>query len=61
MAAIIEELQRRGFAGDQYEIDILTRGSALRIYGDRMLKMRNGRLEETASDPACELWPGWNG
>jgi hypothetical protein len=49
------ELQRRGFAGDQYEIDILIRGSALRIYGDRVLKMRNGRLEELASDPACEL------
>ncbi len=55
------ELQRRGFAGDQYEIDILTRGSALRIFGDRVLKMRNGRLEELASDRACELWPGWNG
>lgn len=55
------ELQRRGFAGDQFEMDILARGSALRIYGDRVLKMRNGRLEEMGGNPACELWPGWNG
>lgn len=55
------ELQRRGFAGDQFEMDILARGSALRIYGDRVLKMRNGRLEEMGGNPSCELWPGWNG
>ncbi|CVF68435.1 TPA: replication endonuclease [Serratia liquefaciens] len=55
------ELQRRGFVGDQFEMDILARGSALRIYGDRVLKMHNGRLEEMGSNPACELWPGWNG
>ena len=55
------ELQWRGFAGDEYEILILKRGSALRIYGDRSLKLINGRLEEIGADPSCELWPGWNG
>ena len=54
------ELQRRGFTGDQFEIEILTRGSALVISRDRSLKIRNGRLEETGSNPACERWPGWN-
>lgn len=55
------ELQRRGFAGDEYEISILKRGSSLVIYGERRLKLRNGRLEEVGHNPACELWPGWNG
>lgn len=55
------ELQRRGFAGDEYEISILKRGSSLVIHGDRRLKLLNGRLEEVGHNLACELWPGWNG
>ncbi|ENA3449187.1 hypothetical protein ABGN35_004677, partial [Yersinia enterocolitica] len=55
-----EELRLRGFSGDAEEIAILERGSSLKIYGDRSVRLNNGRLEEMSSLPEHQRWPGWN-
>ncbi|WP_410741702.1 replication endonuclease, partial [Citrobacter freundii] len=52
------ELRSRGFDGSDDEIAILIRGSGLR-FGQVALIYRNGRLQETRSEPMHELWPGW--
>ncbi|MGV3822661.1 replication endonuclease, partial [Citrobacter portucalensis] len=52
------ELRSRGFEGSDDEIAILMRGSGLR-FGQVALIYRNGRLQETRSEPMHELWPGW--
>lgn len=52
------ELNQRGFAGSDEEVDILLRGSGL-IFGATALIYRHGRLQEKRSKPEEELWPGW--
>ena len=52
------ELRSRGFDGSDDEIAILMRGSGLR-FGQMALIYRNGRLQETRSEPMHEVWPGW--
>ncbi|WEY53000.1 replication endonuclease [Enterobacter roggenkampii] len=52
------ELNQRGFAGSDEEVDILLRGSGL-IFGAAALIYRHGRLQEKRSKPEEELWPGW--
>lgn len=52
------ELNQRGFAGSDEEVDILLRGSGL-IFGATALIYRRGRLQEKRSKPEEELWPGW--
>ncbi|QFH51529.1 replication endonuclease [Leclercia adecarboxylata] len=52
------ELNQRGFAGSDDEVDILLRGSGL-IFGATALIYRHGRLQEKRSKPEEELWPGW--
>lgn len=52
------ELNQRGFAGSDEEVDILLRGSGL-IFGATALIYRRGRLQERRSKPEEELWPGW--
>ncbi len=52
------ELNQRGFAGSDGEVDILLRGSGL-IFGATALIYRHGRLQEKRSKPEEELWPGW--
>lgn len=55
-----QELRSRGFIGDEEEIAILERGSSLKFYGDRSVRLNNGRLEEVAPRPEHQRWPGWN-
>lgn len=52
------ELNQRGFAGSDEEVDILLRGSGL-IFGATALIYRHGRLQEKRSKPEQEMWPGW--
>ncbi|AUU82755.1 replication endonuclease [Leclercia sp. LSNIH1] len=52
------ELNQRGFAGSDEEVDILLRGSGL-IFGATALIYRHGRLQEKRRKPEEELWPGW--
>lgn len=52
------ELNQRGFAGSDEEVDILLRGSGL-IFGATALIYRHGRLREKRSKPEEEMWPGW--
>ena len=52
------ELNQRGFAGSDEEVDILLRGSGL-IFGATALIYRHGRLQEKRSKPEEEMWPGW--
>ncbi|MFL4411286.1 replication endonuclease [Citrobacter portucalensis] len=52
------ELNQRGFAGSDEEVDILLRGSGI-IFGATALIYRHGRLQEKRSKPEEELWPGW--
>lgn len=52
------ELNQRGFAGSDEEVEILLRGSGL-IFGATALIYRHGRLQEKRSKPEEELWPGW--
>ncbi|EPK7361270.1 replication endonuclease [Kluyvera ascorbata] len=52
------ELNQRGFAGSDEEVDILLRGSGL-IFGATALIYRHGRLQQKQSKPEEELWPGW--
>lgn len=52
------ELNQRGFAGSDEEVDILLRGSGL-IFGATALIYRLGRLREKRSKPEQEMWPGW--
>ncbi|CNI14202.1 replication gene A [Yersinia frederiksenii] len=55
-----QELRSRGFIGDEEEIAILERGSSLKIYADRSIRLKNGRLEEVTPRPEHQRWPGWN-
>ncbi|POU76507.1 replication endonuclease [Leclercia sp. LSNIH6] len=52
------ELNQRGFAGSDEEVDILLRGSGL-IFGATALIYRHERLQEKRSKPEQEMWPGW--
>jgi hypothetical protein len=52
------ELNQRGFAGTDEEIDILKRGGGLK-FGNSALIFREGRLQEKRSKPEDEQWPGW--
>ncbi|OJB82965.1 replication protein A [Yersinia ruckeri] len=55
-----EELRSRGFKGDEFELTTLERGSSLKIYGDRSIRLEKGRLVEVTPQPANQRWPGWN-
>ncbi|WP_145538994.1 replication endonuclease [Yersinia kristensenii] len=57
---LTQELRSRGLIGDEHEIAILERGSSLKVYGDRSVRLNNGRLEEVAPRPEHQRWPGWN-
>ncbi|KZQ99242.1 replication protein A [Enterobacter hormaechei subsp. steigerwaltii] len=52
------ELNQRGFAGTDDEIDILRRGGGLK-FGRSALICRDGRLQEKRNNPEDEQWPGW--
>lgn len=52
------ELNQRGFAGSDYELDILQRGGGLE-FGNSPLVFRGGRLQESRFKPQDEQWPGW--
>ncbi|MCP1116343.1 replication endonuclease, partial [Enterobacter bugandensis] len=52
------ELNQRGFAGTDDEIDILMRGGGLK-FGRSALIFRDGKLKENRSRPEDEQWPGW--
>ncbi|MCE1910314.1 replication endonuclease, partial [Enterobacter hormaechei] len=52
------ELNQRGFAGTDEEIDILKRGGGLK-FGRSALIYRKGRLQEKRNNPENEQWPGW--
>ncbi|EPU1406436.1 replication endonuclease [Klebsiella pneumoniae] len=52
------ELNQRGFAGTDDEIDILRRGGGLK-FGRSALIYREGRLQEKRNNPEDEQWPGW--
>jgi hypothetical protein len=52
------ELNQRGFAGTDEEIDILKRGGGLK-FGRSALIYREGRLQEKRNNPEDEQWPGW--
>lgn len=52
------ELNQRGFAGSDYELDILQRGGGLE-FGNSALVFRGGRLQESRFKPQDEQWPGW--
>nr|WP_074165201.1 replication endonuclease [Enterobacter hormaechei] len=52
------ELNQRGFAGTDEEIDILKRGGGLK-FGRSALIYRKGRLQEKRNNPEDEQWPGW--
>jgi hypothetical protein len=52
------ELNQRGFAGTDEEIDILKRGGGLK-FGRSALIYRGGRLQEKRNNPEDEQWPGW--
>ncbi|ENA3448856.1 replication endonuclease, partial [Yersinia enterocolitica] len=57
---LTQELRSRGFVGDEQEIAILERGSSLKFYGDRSVRLNNGRLEEVSPRPEHQRWPGWS-
>ncbi|MBE4879127.1 replication endonuclease [Enterobacter cloacae complex sp. P39RS] len=52
------ELNQRGVAGTDEEIDILKRGGGLK-FGRSALIYREGRLQEKRNNPEDEQWPGW--
>lgn len=52
------ELNQRGFAGTDEEINILKRRGALK-FGQSALIYREGRLQEKWNNPKDEQWPGW--
>lgn len=54
------ELKSRGFSGGENEINILMRGSRLKISNGRSLEWRNDRLIEVEASPEHQRWPGWN-
>lgn len=47
-----------GYAGSDYEVDILMRGGAIDTEISALI-FRNGRLQRKRNEPINEQWPGW--
>ncbi|MFP1853727.1 replication endonuclease [Lonsdalea quercina] len=57
---LADHLQRRGLSGAPEEINALLMGGNLTFSQGRLLKLRNGRLEEVPTAAESGLWPGWH-
>ncbi|MFP1727666.1 replication endonuclease [Lonsdalea quercina] len=57
---LADHLQRLGLSGAPEEINALLMGGNLTFSQGRLLKLKNGRLEEVPTAAESGLWPGWH-